>query len=149
MEIDRFDQFVRSLAASATRRLALGGLAGAGFLPLLGRQAGEKAGAKKKKKKKCRNGKKRCGKQCVNLATNAAHCGACGRVCPSGGCVHGACTCAVDEDCPGDCQCLFRLEGGKACTTGSGEPPCDGDEACPLGSFCVNVIEKCSQPCVG
>jgi hypothetical protein len=32
-----------------------------------------------------------CGEECVDLATNASHCGACGHVCSSGACIDGEC----------------------------------------------------------
>ena len=50
--------------------------------------------------KHCGTGTSECGGACVDTRADAAHCGACGNVCPSGSCVGGACPflpCRGDE----------------------------------------------------
>lgn len=95
------------------------------------------------------DGQVACAESCVNLSTNGGNCGACGVACASDhSCVHGACTCVGGADCPEECSCGVRLEGGFACLGGGGQlPRCDGDGDCPLGSFCLNV-GFCSKPCL-
>jgi hypothetical protein len=60
------------------------------------------ASAKKKKKKACKGGKTRCGKRCVDVRADPAHCGRCGNACTGPRtCEAGVCTCI-----PGACACL-------------------------------------------
>jgi hypothetical protein len=53
----------------------------------------------------CQAGQTLCGNSCVFLETNAAHCGSCNNVCPSGTtCVDGECTCQSGlTSCNGEC----------------------------------------------
>ena len=89
-----------------------------------------------------------CGNVCADLAMDGANCGACGNACATDSCVHGACTCAIGDDCPVGCNCLDRAEGGSACAGSGGQPTvCNDDADCPLGSFCRNGIHLCSIPC--
>lgn len=72
-------------------------------------ECGDDGDGDRDKPKKCKKGLTCCGGACVNLATDAGNCGACGKACvaPSGGsavCSAGACTigCAAGERiCPG------------------------------------------------
>jgi hypothetical protein len=156
LDADRFDAFVRSLPFAVPRRIALGGLLGAGLAAFLTRFEIEDAVArkkrrKKKRKKRCKGRfKKRCGKKCVNLATDGNNCGACGNACISGACVHGACTCFGAIECPDGCLCASRAEGGPdACQSGVAQnDTCNEDADCPFRSFCRNVGNECALPCL-
>jgi hypothetical protein len=151
MDANRFNAFSRAVNLAATRRDNLGRLLGAALAALLARFGATDVEAKKKKrkkKKKCKGGKKKCGKKCVDLASNGAHCRACGNACATGGCVHGACTCDTGEDCPEGCFCTPGAEGGHLCSQSfsAGGALCVVDETCPLGSFC-SIINTCTIPC--
>jgi hypothetical protein len=153
MDSDRFDAFVRSLQIAASRRVAVSGVLGAGlgtFAAFLGFDDAAAKRKKKRKKKKCRGAfKKRCGRKCVNLARNAANCGACGTTCATGVCIHGVCSCTVVNDCPGaGCFCFARMQGPPtACGKGFPIGNCTTDDDCPLGRVC-NVIGSCSGACL-
>lgn len=104
---------------------------------------------RKNRKKRCKGSTTKCGKQCADLATNAANCGACGQACPSGECVNGACTCAVPGDCVADCFCKGNVEGVALCGGGLTQDPCQTDDDCPLGSYCFGAGNVCTVPCGG
>jgi hypothetical protein len=79
----------------------------------------------------CPMGLTRCGEECVDLATNAAQCGACGTACAAGEtCAAGACQieCPLGQTpCEGVCQSLATdINNCGACGNG-----------CPLGLSCV------------
>jgi hypothetical protein len=90
-----------------------------------------------------------CGDDCVNLAGNTLHCGACDAACASGQvCVHGACTCVGIDDCPfAGCVCGARKQGGAACFGPGGAGTCTTDDDCPVGSFC-SVSGFCLGQCL-
>lgn len=172
LDVDRFDALVHAIGNMASRRAALGGALGAIFVVLAARLGIDNAAARKKRKKrKCKGGRKRCGRKCIlkteccrgcsgglqccngackDLLSDGVNCGGCGIVCETGECVHGACTCASSDDCPGSgCTCSSRLEGGAACRGPLlSSTPCDGDETCPLATFCTFGSELCSEQCV-
>jgi hypothetical protein len=86
---------------------------------------------------------------CVDLAADGANCGSCGNTCDTGECIHGACTCSGDFDCPGDCTCSSRKQGAPNGCRGPGTGAvCDVDTKCPLGSIC-RLSDTCSIPCQG
>lgn len=93
MDIDRLAALIRLLSTTPSRRdigRALVGLAAGPLLVPAGAAAKKKK--KGKKKKKCRRGLKRCGRKCVNVQTDTANCGACGKKCDSGEtCAQGTC----------------------------------------------------------
>jgi hypothetical protein len=99
----------------------------------------------------CPNGETNCGDVCVDLATDAANCGACGKVCEIDVCVHGACGCTTSLDCPATCGgCGTSVEDGSACVAKpDDEVACDDDDDCPLGAICVDTggIPFCSGVC--
>jgi formylglycine-generating enzyme required for sulfatase activity len=75
---------------------------------------------------KCPSGQERCGGQCVDLASNAGHCGGCGKVCSGGAiCKAGECVCASGQErCGGQCVDLASNAGhcggcGKVCSGGA------------------------------
>jgi hypothetical protein len=175
-----FDALARSLTTAGSRRRALTGLLLGSLGLLDARAEAAKSCKKiknKQKRKKCR-AKARCvprcaGKPCgsddgcggvcgcgagltccsgtcVDRVTDPAHCGSCGRSCPSGGCIHGACACAEETQCPSAaCDCFKRLHGPPhACAPNVTETPCDEDADCALGSACT-VGGVCSVPCGG
>jgi serine/threonine protein kinase len=92
-----------------------------------------------------------CGDQCVNLASDAAHCGACGQVCSSGeACVAGTCglQCTAGfVDCDGQCVNLANNAThcgvcGRACSSGQG---------CVTGACrlqCARGLVECGGTCV-
>ena len=153
MDAARFDAFARAITTSASRRATIAGALRASLAVVLLHLGSDDTDAKRKKrpKKKCRRGKKKCGKRCVDLATNGANCGFCGYACPSGSCVNGACTCETQEECvgTGSCACVSRLQGGAACSATPGAiGPCDEDADCPLGSFCAAPGFRCAARCL-
>jgi hypothetical protein len=102
----------------------------------------------------CPNGETNCGDVCVDLATDAANCGACDKVCETDVCVHGACGCTTSLDCPATCGgCGTSVEGGSACVSKPAEQvECDDDDDCPLGAICLDggdEINNCSAICQG
>lgn len=94
----------------------------------------------------CTGGETRCGNACVNLATDPDNCGKCGRVCPMGQCVHGACACNGDERCPSGCGCYSSATGGGACGGPTTTKPCV-DLLCGLGEVCLARSHICTQTC--
>jgi hypothetical protein len=88
----------------------------------------------------CASGETPCRNACVNLATDAANCGRCGRTCPSGECLNGACTCGVAE-CPSGCNCNAAATGGGACGGTSGAVPCRG-----AAGSCVSIKDRACAP---
>ncbi len=96
-----------------------------------------------------------CNGSCVNLATDANNCGVCGRVCPTGQCLHGVCLATSVNQCPSECGIIGPyINGtptveGTACVDPSGmgnEASCSFISDCPLGSVCRS-FNKCSVPC--
>lgn len=152
LNTQQFAAAVRAVDGAASRRTSLGAALAAGFAALLSRFAADDAAGRKKrrKKKKCKGGTTKCGKTCFDLATNGANCGACGNACLTGECVHGACICATSEDCADGCFCKKSAQGAFACASAPTEDPCETDDDCPLGSYClISNGETCSVPCQG
>ena len=109
---------------------------------------------------KCKSGLKKCDGKCVDVSTDEANCGACGRACPAGKtCVGGQCSGGAttqpvcgdgraegSEICDGadlkgaTCQSLGFIGGTLACatnctydTSGCLSPSCTTDADCPPG----------------
>jgi hypothetical protein len=156
MDDDRFDLVARSLA-NVSRRTALGGALSAGLAA-----AGARLAVTDARAKKCKRKKKLCKGTCISKkhCCQKADCpdktfckkGDCvcagTEVACSKPCVHGACTCKKDGDCPEGCSCGSRAQGGSACASGvSINQPCNIDDHCPQGSFCAQTILACSIPC--
>ncbi|MEZ4561389.1 MAG: beta-propeller fold lactonase family protein [Thermomicrobiales bacterium] len=106
MDHESIDRLSRIVAKRLTRR-TLASFAGPGLAAMAAAPMDVLAN-KKKKKKTCKGGLTRCtvrkGKRkkatCVNVQTDNAHCGGCGRTCPGGQtCQNGAC---VDRGCTPD-----------------------------------------------
>jgi hypothetical protein len=97
----------------------------------------------------CPPGDLTCDGICVDLETDGANCGVCGTACDTGECVHGACTCGSNFDCPAGCACADRLQGGGICFLGGNTgQSCDNDDDCPDRSACFSN-NFCSAPCPG
>ena len=65
------------------------------------------------------------------------------KICVPGDCGLGA-SCANDDDCSGDLECLRDLPGGYC-----GRPSCEGPQDCPGDAACVEQggLSFCARPC--
>lgn len=150
MDAENFDRWTRGIStAAAARRALLGGALAILLAPVLPRDAsagkGGKGGKGKKKKKDkkkpepCRNGKTRCGDDCVDTSSDRFNCGSCGNDCPEiAECISGLCIA-----CP-----RFQTRCGDLCVdTTSDMVNCGGcGIACPDGETCINSLCVCSGP---
>lgn len=93
------------------------------------------------------------GSACVDLQTDAANCGACGKTCPtSASCANGACACPGGlMDCGGACVDTMTSAAncgscGKSCPTGAACAA--GACACPAGTMECNgaCVQTASDP---
>ncbi len=77
---------------------------------------------------------------CVNTATSAAHCGACGRACPSGrACAAGACAAGMDAGVDVTCPTGLTPCGAVCVDTRGSMGNCGGcGNSCPVGTLCGN-----------
>jgi hypothetical protein len=139
MEADRFDDIVRTLSATPSRRAiarAMSGFALAGGMgTLLGLADAESRKRKRKHKKK-----KRCTPRCTGRVCGKDGCGGtCGVACTNGRvCQNGTCRCptecCVDPDCAAGQLCAQGQ-----CVTGQG--------ACALGTdACLTPLPTCGAP---
>ena len=136
MDPTHFDALTRALTRRAASRRALLPALGGGVLAL-GLVASPAAEARKKR---CGGGKKRCDGRCVNLQTNAKHCGACGNACGANrACEGGECVAAADR-CSNPAVCNTEY---VACgtTAGSGDP-CSCERTAEGNTACINFIDE-------
>lgn len=104
----------------------------------------------------CRAGSERCGDQCADLATDAAHCGKCDSPCRSGqACVAGACQCTDSKrDCAGACVDLQTDPSncgrcGRVCESGCSNGECTtARAAAPKTDGCLATQTLCDGRCV-
>jgi hypothetical protein len=149
----------RGISREAPRRVLLRALSGIGLVSLstvLVRKGD--AHAKKRKRKKCKGGKKKCGKKCFDLQSDAGNCGACGIACESETCIDGACFCPVERDvaCGPSCVDLATDSAncgacGNDCPSGScvnGACTCAGGADCPDACIC-SAREEGGNACRG
>jgi hypothetical protein len=137
MEFDRFDEIIRTLTVSPSRR-GLAGLFAAGLLTTIGWEQADDTAAKRKKKKKKKKCKPPC-EECQACSKGKCKAKADGTPCAGGVCEDGRC----DTDCTPDCQ-------GKACGANDG---CGGtcrSGICPGDTTCVDgLCEFCIPDCQG
>ena len=92
-----------------------------------------------------------CGTACVDTQTNAANCGSCGMVCPTGrACTAGSCAVMCSVSCPAGTTCSGAL---CLCGTGPGARACAGGESC-CGGACARTDTSancgaCGRTCAG
>jgi hypothetical protein len=142
MDAGRFDDLLRSLFESPTRRGIGRTLAGLTLGGTLGRSAlVEVEARKKKRKKKCKGGKKKCGKKCFDLQTDPLQCGSCEIRCDDDMvCRDGECVCPEGETECGDTCC----PSGQICVDGQcDDDPCPPEFICPPAQACVNGACVC------
>jgi hypothetical protein len=100
----------------------------------------------------CGVGLQLCDGQCVSLASDASHCGACNNVCPEGQvCEQGACTIGCEAT-------ICQTAAGSECVSLSEDPNHCGacNNACAEGYICVNAqcvldcgaLSECNGVCV-
>lgn len=132
MDAIRFDALARRLAS---RRAVLAGLAGLAAPPFAA------SDARRNHKKKCRRGLTPCkdadGKRiCVDLQSDANHCGACDKSCTAGQ------ICRQRQCAPGDCPPGQRRCDGQCVTaTCCGDGDCAGGHTCQQGT-CACPADK-------
>lgn len=92
-----------------------------------------------------------CGTTCVDTQTNAANCGMCGMVCPTGrACTAGSCAVACTVSCPAGTTC----SGAQClCGTGPSARACSASETCCSGT-CTRTdtaanCGACGRTCAG
>ena len=151
MDPTRFDRLARSLAAPATRRAALQGLAAGGLGAALGLLGWREAGAThyfcRHVGTGCGSGRQCCSGRCRNGTCRAHH---------KGTCAAGQDTCAGQSVfCNGDLGCACYVTTGGASFCGAGNiiycVACQRDKQCDattgvVGSACIVCG---TSPCVG
>ncbi len=149
MDTAGFDQMTRRLHTASTRR-RLGGML-AGLLAVTMPNATFEADAKRSKHKKhkkrrntCRSPRTTCGKTCVDLATDAVNCGACGNRCAAGEAWQNS-TCGIIPQALGctaeDSICLEVGGGANIHNCNDDTDLCaalnDGSPVCTSASACI------------
>jgi hypothetical protein len=147
VDADRFDDLLRFVSASPSRRGMARALGAAALAGMFGQLVGiNDLAAKKKKKKKCKasKGKKKCGKKCISLSSccTSADCGG-GATCQNGSCLcptgqkpcQGACI--SQESCCVACGELGVCENGS-CVCLTGGKACEGS-CIPVGNCCAST----------
>ena len=99
----------------------------------------------------CPPGRTRCGIACVDLATDLAHCGACGRACdvPFGTdrCVAGTCSVGTCDPGRGDCNAMPADGCERSCTAAACTTACGTTGALSCASVCAPTCTPPSESC--
>ncbi len=89
-----------------------------------------------------------CDNRCVDLETDAAHCGSCANACDGGtSCEGGACVCVGSSACSG--ECVDTDSDPEHC--GGCDDTCDQDQVCSrgtCGTSCEQGETSCDRSCV-
>ena len=169
MEQQRFDELVRNLGTSNSRRTVLKGLLAGAVTGIVGAVSGGSALAKQDDSKKDNKGQSKkpdccpdampnlCDLQCVDTQSDPHHCGVCGNDCgPNGVCVNGICACA-DGTTQCDGSCIDTTNDVNNCgvcgnTCSSGQTCVNGictTANCDDGNPCTNdVFDAGSGSCI-
>lgn len=138
MDGNRFDALTATLGSRTPRRSLVSVLAiSAMALPV----ASVEARRKKRKKKTCKPPARKCGKLCLEVLSDPANCGSCGRVCAAGeGCVDGTCTlqCPPGQN-PCDAECISE----NSCCANS---ECDSTGECTVAACLENTCTVLNRP---
>lgn len=134
MDDQRFDELARAMAAAGSRRVILRRLGAcltsvAAAVVLRGGVAAAAGGGSGTPKGRCREGFTNCRSTCVDIQTNAQHCGACYTVCSG----------ATSSCCAGVCTDLTTNQNCGGC----GEV-CANNEVCYLDP--ATLLRRCCRP---
>jgi hypothetical protein len=152
MDDRRFDDLVRNLGASNSRRTVLKGLlagAAGGVIGLFGGGGAlaAKGGNGSSNKPDCcpSSAPRLCNNHCVDSLSDAGNCGGCGNICPPGAtCQNGACMCPSGTRLCGAACVDVTSDSANCGSCGSACPPgetCQGSVCvCPVGTTNCNGV---------
>jgi hypothetical protein len=165
MDGSSFDRLSRQFAARATRRRALGAVAGALIAGAAGAGAAEAARvcttygractrdgqccskscqrdprsrSRQRLSCACPVGESPCGTTCIDLAASTDNCGACGAACDpllADACTDGTCTCGAGDSCGAGEKCYAGACIPLTCTMAAGSAICVVSTTGEIGQF--------------